>query len=120
MNEEQVDKLLVELALTRDSFNKSINSVRWNKINTIIQYVLIAMVFVVGGLVYKNYQNDQHTACVSSNLFRTTVVNAQQVYVENIARALAKKLNGTEQDVQEFMQIYSEEPIPKVLQLREC
>ena len=120
MNEEQVDQLLAELAQTRDAFSTAIGSVRWNKVNTIIQYCLLAILLFIGGLVYKNYRDDQHAACVSANEFRVTIVNAQQVYVENVARALAKKLGGDEADVRDFMEIYSQQPLPEVLKLREC
>ena len=120
MNEEQVDELLGELARTRDSFDSAIGAVKWNKINTFIQYCLIAIVFLFGALGIRYYVDDRHDTCVAGNEFRRTMIAAQEKYALNFATALAAKLKGDEQDVQDFMDIYGDLPVPEVLITREC
>jgi hypothetical protein len=117
---EALNELTAELKSTRESFDDAIKSVRWNKINTSIQYGLIAIVVVFGFLGFRFYQDDRHDACVATNEFRQTIVAAQEKYALNFATALAKKLNGDSEDVREFMLIYSSLPTPEVLVQKEC
>lgn len=127
MNDEQADKLLQELASTRESFDKTsktfedaVSSIRWNRINTIIQYCLIVVVFLLGALGFAFYSNEQREECEEANLFRITVVEAMEENAFSIGAALAIVFNASDESLNEYLQAYTDQHTEDRFPLREC
>lgn len=128
MNDEQVDKLLTELAKTRESFDKAndvftkaIGSIRWNRINTLILYFLIVAVFVIGALGAVNYNNYKRDACERGNVLRITVASGMEQNAFAIGTALAIVFNAPEERLDQYLQAYNDQkPTDPILKLREC
>jgi hypothetical protein len=119
VNDDQVDRILAELSETRDSFDQAIRSVKWNRVNTITQYCLIVLVFILGGLAFLNYVNDNRINCERGNEFRISIAQSQQDNALSIGVALSAVLGGSQEDVERYMEAYMDTR-PETLPLREC
>ena len=116
----KVDELLTELAGTREEFSKVVSSIKWNRINTIIQYCLIVIVFLIGSAVVANYVSYRNAACNRSNELKTYVSQSQDNNALAIGVALAAVLGGSEEQLQQYLDVYNVQQKDQVLELREC
>lgn len=128
MNDDQVERLLSELASTRQSFDqandvfiKAIGSIRWNRINTAILYSLIVAVFIIGALGAANYFSYRRDACERGNALRITVAAGMEQNAFAIGTALAIVFDAPEERLNEYLQAYNDQkPTNSILHLREC
>ncbi len=120
MNDEQVEQLLVELGKTRQSFEKAIGQIKWNRINTFIQYGMLALllVMVVCGIVY--YLDDKQEACERGNEFRVAIQNSLDSNAASIGIALTIVTGASEERFLEYMEAYNQQEKPDILELRDC
>ena len=118
MNEDQVNDLLDELEKTRESFNLAIKMVKWNRVNTITQYALLVLVFLLGGLGFLNYLNDQEADCERGNDFRVQISESQEQNAVSIGTALAAVLGGSQEHIDRYMDAYR--ATRQDIHLREC
>lgn len=134
MNTAQVEVLLAELVETRKSFDeanrnflaanetftRAVKAIGWNRRNSIIQYLLIFVVFsmLIGASVL--YRSNQHAACVRSNDLRAAVVQADEDQAANIGIALSLVAGATPEQFDQYMEAYRAQPIPRALQARDC
>jgi hypothetical protein len=102
--------------MANDSFSKAISSIRWNRINTAIQYFLIALFFVLGSVIFINYRSDKHDACVARNELATV----QERNTLAIGAALATMFNADSSQVDRYMDLYREQNPLRDLNLQEC
>lgn len=131
MNEERIERLLDELESTRKTFEAAgktfetaVKQIKWNKINTIIQYTMLVVVgfMLIFGFFY--YLRDKKAACQRGNQTRTAI----QVSLDNNARAIGIALvivadvpqEEIPQILEEYMEVYLEQADPEILQHREC
>lgn len=119
MNDELLGELISELRDTRASFNDAINSIKWNKRNTVIQYILIVVVFFLGALALISYQNYQHQTCERSNDLKITVDNGMRENAFAIGAALAVVFNAPQERLDQYLAAYDEQR-PERITLREC
>lgn len=127
MRDEQVERILAELANTRESFdnataafNTAINQIRWNRINTIIQYCLLGLVLimlVLGGLYYLGEKQDE---CERDNTLRSNISSSLDSNAIAIGTALVIVTNAPQERFDEYIQAYAKQNKPEVLALREC
>lgn len=128
MNEEQVETLLNELRATRASFDAAnevfsaaIKSIKWNRINTAIQYCLIVLVFVFGAIATMSYINYKDASCDRSNDLRITVAAGMEQNAFAIGSALAVVFNADQESLEKYLQAYNDQrPTREILQLRNC
>lgn len=128
MNDDQVERLLSELASTRKSFDqandvfvKTISSIRWTRINTAILYCLMVAVFIVGVLGAVNYINDRREACERSNSLRVTVAAGMEQNALAIGTALAIVFHAPEERLNQYLDAYKDQKASDpILQLKEC
>ena len=120
MDEDQLERLLVELAATRASLDAATKAIKWNKINTIIQYCLLFAVFVMGtvGVVY--YFDDRRRNCEAGNETRQAINEAIDVKAAAIGFAIAVVSNAPEEALERYLEIYNEQADPAILSPREC
>lgn len=120
MDAGQVDRLLDELGKTRTSFDEAIKQVKWNRINTIVQYVLIAIViFMLGfGVIY--YLNEKKMACVRGNELRVDIQESLDSNAASIGAALVVVAHASNEDFQKYLDVYNQQNKPEVLNLRSC
>jgi hypothetical protein len=127
MNENQIDQLLQELVSTRKSFdaatasfNAATRQIRWNRINTTIQYVLIFVVAVMFcfGVVY--YLDQQRESCERGNALRTSIKDSLDSNAIAIGVALAVVSDAPEGKFQEYLNEYGKQEKPEALKLRNC
>lgn len=120
MNDELVERLLDELSATRQSFDAATAQIKWNRRNTIIQYILIAVVLIMlfGGLVY--YLDDQKASCEHDNDLRISISNSLDSNAWAIGVALAVVSNASDETFREYMEVYGKQDKPQVLELRDC
>lgn len=120
MDDAQVELLLSELSETRKSFDAAIGAIRWNRINTIIQYILIVIVMVMSllGVVY--YLDQRREDCERDNSTRAAFEDSLDANAAAIGVALAT-VSGAEAAVfQEYLEVYAAQPKPEALQPRSC
>jgi len=120
MKDEQVDQLLEELRATRESFDRATSSIKWNRFNTIVQYVLIAFVMVIigSGVIY--YLHERKVACERGNDLRITVQGSLDNNAAAIGAALVIVTGASQERFQEYMDAYNQQEKPDILELREC
>lgn len=119
MNDEQVDKLIDELSKTRTSFDTAIKSVKWNRINTIILYSLIVMVFVLGALGVLFYFDEKRESCQEHNQMRTETALAEKQNAVFIGIALAEVSGASQDTFLKYLDVYESQGSSGP-QLREC
>jgi hypothetical protein len=122
-----VNELLEELVLTRESFvtanhafERAINAIRWNRINTIIQYALIILVFVLGWVGVMNYMNYRQQNCERSNEQRLTIQASMQQNAFAIGVALQTVFNAPDERFQEYLDAYNAQTPQEAFAIREC
>lgn len=120
MNDTQVERLLDELARTRESFDTAITQIKWNRINTVIQYCLIVAMFVMGTLGAIYYLDEKHAQCERGNDLRMSITNSLDANAAAIGIALATVSGAPDDAFREYMEVYSEQDKPSALELREC
>lgn len=128
MTDEQLERFIQEMVKTRESFDtatetfsKAIKQIKWNRVNTIIQYVLIAIVLVMFGLGIRYYLEEKQASCERSNDFRVSVQSSMVSNARAIGVALAVVTGAPDSRFQEYMDAYNEaQDTPDILDLREC
>lgn len=120
MNDEQVERLLTELSETRKSFDAAIGQIKWNRINTIIQYVLLAIVLVMIVLGVSYYLDEQRAACIRGNDLRTSIQNSLDSNAAAIGTALVIVADAPKEKFIEYMEAYAQQEKPPALKTREC
>lgn len=120
MDDAQVEELLSELSKTRESFEKAIGAIRWNKINTVIQYCLILVVAVMMGLGVVFYLDQRQEDCERGNETRAAISGSLDSNATAIGVALATVAGASADTFQEYLDVYNSQPKPEVLQPREC
>lgn len=127
MNEEQVERLLNEFAETRASFESAneafsgaIRSIKWNKINTVILYSLMVVVFFFGALGVVNFLNYQKEACERGNETRLIVIDGMRANGFAIGSALAVVFNAEQEDLDRYLEAYNTQKVENTIPLREC
>lgn len=120
MNHEQMDKLLFELAATRESFDVAIERVRWNKINAMIQYLLLSAALIFGVIGFAYYRSEQHAACVSDNQMRADFRNELQQQAAAIGVSISIVSGAEEGKYEEYIKLYGDQMHSEFLMPREC
>lgn len=127
MNDDQVERLLNELASTRESFDRAnvafdsaIRSIRWNKINTRILYFLIVIVFLLGALGVLNFMNYRSESCDRYNGLVVLVRDGMESNGFAIGAALAVVFNADQEDLDRYLEAYNQQKAPDNIPLREC
>ena len=127
MKDEMAEQLLAELIATRKSFSDATNSfstaidqIKWNRRNTVIQYVLIAVVICMIGFGVAYYLDEKHAACERSNDLRLAVMISLDHNAASIGAALGIVTGASPDTVADYMQAYFDQPEPPGLELREC
>lgn len=127
MRDEQVERILNELARTRESFdaatetfNTAIEHIQWNRRNTIIQYFLIFLVVCMLGMGSIYYLNEKHANCVRGNDLRVAIVDAIDSNARAIGTALAVVSNAPDAKFKEYMEVYNQQDKPLALETRKC
>lgn len=134
MNDELVERLLEEVVETRklfatatetfstatQSFNNATKHIKWNRRNTVIQYVLISVVVMMlcVGVVY--YNSERKASCHRGNDLRLDISSSLDSNAAAIGVAIAIVSAAPEEKFEEYMDIYNEQEKPEVLELREC
>jgi predicted negative regulator of RcsB-dependent stress response len=119
MNDELLGELISELKETRTSFNDAINSIKWNKRNTVIQYILIVVVFFLGALAFISYRNYQQQSCERSNELKIAVDTSSRENAFAIGAALAVVFNAPQERLDQYVAAYNDQR-PQRIELREC
>lgn len=120
MNDEQVERILVELTATRKSFDAAINQIKWNRINTTIQYVLIAIVALMFGFGIRYYLDEKQATCERGNELRAKIVNSLDTNAAAIGIALVIVTDAPNEKFIEYMEAYGEQEKSPALELRDC
>lgn len=120
MSTTKTDELLVELAKTRESFDKAISAVRWNRVNTIILYVLIGVVFLLGALFVRDSLSERHNNCERDNALRAAVLESNMDTAAAIGAAIAAVSNASPEQYAEYLEVYRNQKPPEALNPREC
>lgn len=120
MNDEQVDKLIAELAATRKSLDAAVTTIRWNKVNTIIQYVLIVLVFIIGAVGIGYYFDQRHEDCVRGNETREAINKRVDASAAAVGVAIATLGDIPQETVDQYVELYRITVEPTVLQPRSC
>lgn len=120
MDEDLVEQLLQELRETRKTFEHAIVAIRWNKINTIVQYVLISVVvlMLVFGVLY--YLDDKREACERGNATRASIQISLDAHAAAIGTALAIVTDAPDARLQEYLEAYADQADPEILKPRQC
>jgi len=120
MKDEQVDRILTELASTRETFVHVVETIKWTRRNTIVQYFLIVMVFLMifTGVFY--YRSDQRNACVRGNEIRVAIKESDDRTALAIGIALTEVTGAPEDKFEKYVEVYSQQPKPEALELRDC
>jgi len=119
MNDELLGELISELRETRKSFEDAIQSIKWNKRNTVIQYVLIVVVFFLGAIGVINYMNYKQQSCERGNELKIAVDHGQRENAFAIGAALAVVFNAPQERLDQYLAAYDEQR-PERIELREC
>jgi Mn2+/Fe2+ NRAMP family transporter len=134
MNEDLVEHLLGEVVVTRqqfttateafttatEAFNDATKHIKWNRINTIIQYVLISVVVLMLGAGAVYYTSEKKASCVRGNDLRLDITSSLDSNAAAIGFAIAIVSAAPDEKFKEYMEVYDDQPKPKVLELREC
>lgn len=120
MKEEQVDRLLEELAKTRESFDVAARSIKWSRRNTIIQYGLIFVVVCMLLSLGLYYKNQQHAACVRGNDLRMSIATSLDNNAAAIGASLVIVTGASPEDFDAYMDAYSQQAKPEALKIRGC
>jgi len=127
MNDELAEKLLTELVETRksfttatESFNTATAQIKWNRINTVIQYVLIAVVAIMLGLGVTYYMDEKQAACERGNDLRVQIALSLDFNATAIGAALAVVSGASPETFDDYMDVYENQEKPPILELREC
>jgi hypothetical protein len=120
MNDEQLDQLLSELSKTRESFDSVVKTIRWTRINTIVQYALLAVVLIMGSLGVAYYLDDKRENCERGNEFRASIDNTMTANAAAIGAALVTVTGASHEDFLEYMEAYNHQPRPEILKPRSC
>ena len=120
MKEEQVDRLLEELARTRESFDQAIKSIKWNRFNTIVQYVLISVIVVMLAVGTNYWVAEKRASCERGNDLRRDIQNSLDKNAGAIGIALTIVTGAPDERLQEYIDAYNQQDKPAVLRLREC
>lgn len=127
MNDELVNELIEELRSTRASFDNAnavfdaaIKSIKWNRINTIILYSLIGLVFILGVFGLTNYFNNRKNDCERGNEFRSTVAVGMEQNAFAIGTALAIVFDAPQEKFDEYYEAYKAQGPTQIIHLREC
>lgn len=120
MNAEQVDRLIDELSETRKSLDSAVKAIRWNKINTVIQYVLLFAVFLMGTIGVAYYFNDRRDQCDRDNNLRAAVNDSFDTQAGSIGIALSVVSNASPEKLQQYIEVYRNQPRPEALSQRSC
>jgi hypothetical protein len=127
MNDELAEKLLVELAETRQSFvtaaeafDKAIKQIRWNRVNTAIQYLLLFVVIIMIGFAVDYYFDDKRESCERGNELRSSIVTYSEHEAARIGIALTVVTGASEDKFEEYMEAFRSQDVPEAFQLRDC
>jgi hypothetical protein len=120
MNDEQLDQLLLELGKTRESFDSVVKTIKWTRINTIVQYALLAVVLVMGCLGVIYYLDDKRENCERGNEFRAAIDNTMTENATAIGAALVIVAGASHDDFLAYMEAYNDQPRPEILKPRSC
>jgi hypothetical protein len=134
MNDELVERLLEEVVATRTlfatateaftdattSFNEATGHIKWNRTNTVIQYVLIVAVALIMALGFVYYKDDKRETCERGNDLRMSIQNSLDANAAAIGVALVIVADAPEGTFQEYMKAYQEQDKPEALKTREC
>lgn len=118
--EEQLETLIEELRLTRGTFDRAVSTIHWNKINTIIQYVALAMILILGAVCFVWYLDEKHDSCVEHNDIRRATVNEMESTAAAIGIALQTVSGADHAQFQLYMETYIEQAEHEDLVQREC
>ena len=127
MNDELVERLLAELVETRKSFadatvsfNKATSQIKWNRVNTAIQYILIVAVVIIMAAMGIYYMDERKEACERGNTLRAQIAISLDYNAAAIGAALAAVTGASPETLQDYMDAYNSQEKPPVLHLREC
>lgn len=120
MNDDQVERLLKELVETRKSFDKAAEQIRWNRINTIIQYCLTAVIVVMIILGVSYYLDEKQATCERGNDLRRAIDHSLNSNAHAIGTALVIVTNASDEKFNEYMEAYNQQDKPPALKLRDC
>jgi hypothetical protein len=127
MQDEQVERLLEELVRTRESFDSAtvsfdaaIKQIKWNRINTIIQYALIAIVLIMlfFGSIY--YLGEKNASCERGNDLRSDISDSLDSNALAIGAALVIVTGAPQERFDDYIDAYAQQNKPEVLTLRNC
>lgn len=120
MDAAQVNDLLSELKNTRNSFDKAVASVRWNRLNTAIMYALIFVILIMlvsGGLYYIS---ERKADCRFLNSLRVEVNENSRTNARAIGIALAAVSGADDATLNEYIEAYNDARAHEQLHLRDC
>ena len=120
MNDDQIERLLAELTATRKSFDAAVTTIRWTRINTIIQYVLLSVVagMIIFGVLY--YLDDKQESCERGNELRVAIRDSLDSNAASIGIALSIVTDAPHERFEEYMEAYNQQEKPPALDLRNC
>jgi hypothetical protein len=120
MNDELVEQLLSELSKTRESFDSVVKTIRWTRANTIIQYVLLTIVLIMGAVGVIYYADDKREQCERGNEFRVAISNSIDSNAAAIGLTLVEMTGSSPERFEEFLEVYQSQAKPEILEPREC
>lgn len=127
MNDEQAERFITELIETRRVFNDAMetfkgatNSIRWTRINTTVQYVLLVAVLFLYTFGAAYYINDKHASCVRGNDLRVSIGDSLDANATAIGVALTVVTEAPQEKFEQYLEVYNRQPKPPALELRDC
>lgn len=117
---EELRQTRIEFSAASDYFSQAVGQIKWNRRNTIIQYVLstvLAVVMIAGGLFY---WQEHHEQCLERNEIRSTIVESLDDHARAIGLALVAVTNAPPEKVEEYMASYRNQFHPPILELQDC
>jgi hypothetical protein len=120
MNDELVEQLLSELSKTRESFDSVVKTIRWTRFNTIVQYALLVMVLIMGGIGVAFYLDDKQEQCERDIKFRDAIADSVDSNAMAIGLALVEVSGASPDRFQDYVEAYQHQDQPEILELRSC
>lgn len=120
MNDEQTERLIEELSRTRESFDEAIRQIKWNRINTVIQYIMLVVVVIILIFGASYYLDEKKASCERGNELRSDISNSLDTNARAVGAALVIVTGASPERFAEYVDAYNQQDKPEVLKLRSC